>query len=216
MSVARMSRVEVVGYQPVLDAVLGALQRVGAVQVEAAREDLATAVLHPDDERLRHLEEYAADARFVVDFLRRYHVPTQPFAAFVAEKFHVTVDDFATLDAAGDLRHLYQECEDIADRLATGKREKARLEALVRDLGPWRDAHLQIARWTGTEHVVMMTGTVPSNDSTRIRAMLREVSPYLFEGTGPACLYGSCGEGKMTCGDPYKPEDVDGPAAAAR
>jgi hypothetical protein len=27
-------------------------------------------------------------------------------------------------------------------------------------------------------------------------------------------LYGSCGEGKMTCGRPYKREDVDGPAAA--
>ncbi len=50
----------------------------------------------------------------------------------------------------------------------------------------------------------------------QMRTMLREVSPYLFEGTGPACLYGSCGEGKMTCGDPYKSEDVDGPAAAAR
>ena len=49
-----------------------------------------------------------------------------------------------------------------------------------------------------------------------MRTMLREVSPYLFEVTGPACLYGSCGEGKITCGDPYKPEDVDGPAAAAQ
>jgi thymidylate synthase (FAD) len=49
-----------------------------------------------------------------------------------------------------------------------------------------------------------------------MRQMLREVSPHLFEGTGPNCLYGKCGEGKMTCGDPYKPEDVDGPAAAAR
>ena len=95
MSVARMCRVEVVGYQPVLDDVLDALQRVGAVQVEAAPEDLGTAALHPDDERLRNLEEYAADARFVCDFLRRYHVPTQPFAAFVGEKFHIGVDDFA-------------------------------------------------------------------------------------------------------------------------
>jgi thymidylate synthase (FAD) len=49
-----------------------------------------------------------------------------------------------------------------------------------------------------------------------MRQMLREVSPHLFEGTGPNCLYGKCGEGKMTCGDPYKPEDVDGPAAATR
>jgi thymidylate synthase (FAD) len=48
----------------------------------------------------------------------------------------------------------------------------------------------------------------------RMRGMVREVSPNLFEGTGPNCLYGVCGEGKMTCGNPYKPEDVDVPAAA--
>jgi thymidylate synthase (FAD) len=48
----------------------------------------------------------------------------------------------------------------------------------------------------------------------QMRTMLRAVSPYLFEGTGPNCLYGACGEGKMTCGDPYKPEDVDAPVAA--
>ncbi len=50
----------------------------------------------------------------------------------------------------------------------------------------------------------------------QMRTMLREVSPHLFEGTGPPCLYGACGEGKMTCGDPYKREAVDGPAAATR
>jgi thymidylate synthase (FAD) len=48
----------------------------------------------------------------------------------------------------------------------------------------------------------------------RMRAMLRDISSNLFEGTGPNCLYGACGEGKMTCGDPYKPEDVDAPVAA--
>ena len=42
-----------------------------------------------------------------------------------------------------------------------------------------------------------------------MRRLVREVSPYLFEGTGPSCLYGECGEGKMTCGKPYRPEDVD-------
>ena len=46
--------------------------------------------------------------------------------------------------------------------------------------------------------------------------MLRAVSPNLFEGTGPSCLYGDCGEGKMTCGIPYKPEDVDAPVTARR
>ena len=172
-----MSRVEVVGYQPVLDDVLDALQRVGVVQIEASPAEMPTAALHPDDERLRDLEEYAADARFVRDFLRRYHVPTQPFAAFVTEKVHVEIGDFAGLDTAHDLRHLYEECDDLADRLAAGKRDKARLIALVRDLEPWRDVHLQIARWTGTEHVSLTTGTVPSNDSERIRAMLRTAAP---------------------------------------
>jgi thymidylate synthase (FAD) len=47
-----------------------------------------------------------------------------------------------------------------------------------------------------------------------MRRMLREVAPNLFEKTGPGCLYGSCPEGKMTCGKPYKPEDGDGPGAA--
>jgi thymidylate synthase (FAD) len=51
--------------------------------------------------------------------------------------------------------------------------------------------------------------------SWQMRAIVRDVSPYLFEGTGPSCLYGECGEGKMTCGQPYRPEDVDGVAQAA-
>lgn len=48
----------------------------------------------------------------------------------------------------------------------------------------------------------------------QMRAMVREISPSLFAGSGPNCLYGECGEGKMTCGKPYRPEDVDGVAAA--
>ena len=47
-----------------------------------------------------------------------------------------------------------------------------------------------------------------------MRGMARDLAPSLFEGSGPGCLYGACPEGKMTCGKPYKPEDVDGPAAA--
>jgi thymidylate synthase (FAD) len=47
-----------------------------------------------------------------------------------------------------------------------------------------------------------------------MRGMLRDVAPNLFEKTGPGCLYGTCPEGKMTCGKPYKPEEVDGPGAA--
>jgi len=50
----------------------------------------------------------------------------------------------------------------------------------------------------------------------QMRGMVKELAPNLFEGSGPGCLYGTCPEGKMTCGDPYKPEDVDGPAAERR
>ena len=46
-----------------------------------------------------------------------------------------------------------------------------------------------------------------------MRTMVREISPHLFQGTGPNCLYGECGEGKMTCGRPYRPEDVDTPVS---
>ncbi|MGZ4200363.1 MAG: FAD-dependent thymidylate synthase [Thermoleophilia bacterium] len=49
----------------------------------------------------------------------------------------------------------------------------------------------------------------------KMRDMVKEISPHLFQGSGPACLYGSCQEGKMTCGDPYIAADVDGPLPAA-
>ena len=48
-----------------------------------------------------------------------------------------------------------------------------------------------------------------------MRGMVKAVSPCLFEKTGPACLYDSCTEGKMTCGDPYLVADVDGPLGPA-
>jgi V/A-type H+-transporting ATPase subunit I len=169
--------VEVVGYQPVLDDVLDALQRAGVLQIEASPAEMATSALHPDDARLRELDEDAADARFVRDFLGRYHRPPQPFSTFVSEKFHVPLDEFARLEPSEELRHIYRECEDIADRMAAGKREKAQLETLIRDLKPWLGVHLQISRWKGTEHVALMTGTVPAQGAERVRAMLREASP---------------------------------------
>ena len=46
-----------------------------------------------------------------------------------------------------------------------------------------------------------------------LRGMLKEIAPNLFAGTGPGCLYGDCPEGKMTCGQPYQADEVDGPAA---
>lgn len=179
MAVARMSRVEVIGYEPVLDEVLGALQRAGAVQIEASPEEIPTAALHPDDDRLRRLDEYVADARFVSDFLGRYHQSTQPFSMFVSEKVHVSTQEFAELDAADNLLQLYRQCSDLADRLASGKREKALLEALVRELEPWAGVHVQISRWKGTHHVALMAGTVPAADGERIRASLRDLSPLV-------------------------------------
>ncbi len=46
-----------------------------------------------------------------------------------------------------------------------------------------------------------------------MRGMVKTIAPTLFEGSGPGCLYGTCPEGKMTCGKPYQAEEVDGPAA---
>jgi V/A-type H+-transporting ATPase subunit I len=179
VAVAKMRRVEVIGYRPVLDAVLEELQRLGALQVTAGPEGLETEGFAPEDERRRVLDEYAADARFVRDFLARYHTPTQPFATFVSEKFHFSVEEFERLEGGTALLHLYRACDDLADRLASLERERQRLLALVKDLEPWLQVHLQIDRFRGTDHVALFTGTVPSTDGTRIRAQLREVSPYV-------------------------------------
>jgi thymidylate synthase (FAD) len=48
-----------------------------------------------------------------------------------------------------------------------------------------------------------------------MRAIVKGVSPHLFEKSGPGCLYGTCPEGKMTCGRPYKADEVDGPGPTA-
>ena len=48
----------------------------------------------------------------------------------------------------------------------------------------------------------------------QMRRTVRELSPHLFEGTGPNCLYHECGEGKMTCGRPYRAEEADALPAA--
>jgi V/A-type H+-transporting ATPase subunit I len=157
-----MRRVEVVGYAPVLEDVLDALQRAGAVQVEPAPEGLATAELAQDGDRLRRLEELHADAKFVHDQLVRHHTPSQPFAAFVTES---------------QLLPLYELTSTLVDRIASAKREKARLEALISDLEPWEGVHLQISRWKGTQHVALIAGTIPGSDSVALRARLREAVP---------------------------------------
>jgi V/A-type H+/Na+-transporting ATPase subunit I len=188
MAVARMSRVQVVGYRPVLDDVLEALQRAGVLEIDTAPEGLTTEIVKADDERRLRLDEYSADARFAREFLGRYHTPSQPFAAFVSEKFHYRPNDFAALDGASDLLHIYRECEEIADSLASGEREHARLVALVRDLEPWLGVRLQFSHWTGTEHAALLAGTAPSNDAERTRALLRDVTPLASVAT-----YGGAG-----------------------
>ena len=37
-----------------------------------------------------------------------------------------------------------------------------------------------------------------------MRGMVKDLAPNLFEGSGPGCLYGTCPEGKMTCGKPVQ------------
>jgi thymidylate synthase (FAD) len=47
-----------------------------------------------------------------------------------------------------------------------------------------------------------------------LRGLVRQLAPALFHRSGPGCLYGSCPEGKMTCGKPYDAAQVDGAKAA--
>ena len=47
-----------------------------------------------------------------------------------------------------------------------------------------------------------------------LRGLVRQLAPALFHKSGPGCLYGSCPEGKMTCGKPYDAAQVDGAKAA--
>jgi len=46
-----------------------------------------------------------------------------------------------------------------------------------------------------------------------LRGRVKALAPALFHKSGPGCLYGTCPEGKMTCGKPYDATTVDGPPA---
>ncbi|HUK78035.1 MAG TPA: FAD-dependent thymidylate synthase [Thermoleophilia bacterium] len=46
-----------------------------------------------------------------------------------------------------------------------------------------------------------------------LRDRVKALAPALFHKSGPGCLYGTCPEGKMTCGKPYDATTVDGPPA---
>jgi thymidylate synthase (FAD) len=43
-----------------------------------------------------------------------------------------------------------------------------------------------------------------------MRGVVKIKAPALFHKCGPGCLYGTCPEGKMTCGRPYDAATVDG------
>lgn len=174
MAVAPMRKVTVIGYRDVMDDLVAVLQHADVIEIETQSFDLPAEDVAPDDERLRSLEEQVADAHFVRDFLGRYHVNEQPFSAFVSEKFHLPRDAYLTMSFGTASKRLYRECVTISDRMGSGEREVARLRQLVHDLTPWRDLHLQISEWKGTDSTALFTGTVPSYDGPRIRQLLRD------------------------------------------
>ena len=45
-------------------------------------------------------------------------------------------------------------------------------------------------------------------------AMVQALAPNLFAGSGPGCLYGTCPEGKLTCGTPYRVAGTAEPGTA--
>ncbi len=181
-----MLKVTVFGHDSVVDEVIAALQREGVLQVVQQSYDLPPAGVGPDDQRLRQLEEYAADARFVCDFLSRYHTPDVAFSAFISEKVHLSEQDYLALEPDIRFQRLYRECVTVADRVATSEREISHLAARVSDLLPWSGFHLQIKEWRGTEHVALFTGTVPASQGPAIREMLRQaVTDVTVEELGP-------------------------------
>ncbi|MFA5844581.1 MAG: V-type ATP synthase subunit I [Coriobacteriia bacterium] len=193
MSVATMMRVTIFAHRARLDDVVARLQRAGVIEVTAEpvthgedAEELPAVTSAPGDERLRRLDEYAADVHFLRTFLSKYRSSEQPFSSFVSEKFHMDEAEFLRLKPDTGLLGLYRRCEAISDKLASLDRERARLRGLIADLAPWVGFHLQIAEWRGTEHVVLITGTVPAHDGARIRQGLREIADEVtVEELGP-------------------------------
>lgn len=169
-----MLKVTVYGYRPVMSDVVASLQRAGVLQVDAHATELPAFDVAPDDERLRILDEQLADVHFVTQFLGRFRRNEQPFSMFVSEKFHVDSERYLALEFDDAFRSLYEQLVRMSDQVAHAEREIARLQALVRDLTPWKAFRLQISQWKGTEHTVLFTGTVPASEGHSIRAALRE------------------------------------------
>ncbi len=174
-----MSKVTVIGHRPVMDEVVTALQGAGLVEIDTASFEVPNERVLPDDERLRRLEEWTADARFVREFLARHHSPKHRFPAFISEKFHLPAEDFAGLEPDSRSMRLYRECVSLSDRIANSERERVRLLALARDLAPWSSLRVQIKDLAGTAHVAFIAGTVPSVRAASVRAGLREAVPWV-------------------------------------
>lgn len=181
-----MYKATVIGYRAVMDDAVAALQRCAAVEVAPPRYDLPPEDLDPEDERLRALDERIAHARFVKDHLGRYHTPENAFSTFVTEKFHLSEDEFASLDYSDEFNRLYRTTLSLADRHAHAERERIRLEQLCHDLTPWLGFRLEISRWRGTERTALFTGTVPEIEADQVRQSLRdEVAEVTVEQFGP-------------------------------
>jgi len=169
-----MLKVTAFAHSSVIEEAVARLRSVGVVDVTADVNDLPAPLGEADEERLHAFDEYIADAQFIVSFLGRYHTSDAPFAQFVSEKFHLSAGEFEALEPDAHFREIYGDCVDVSDLLASMARHRDRLVKLVADLTPWQDLRIQIDRLRGTEHVALMTGTVPATESAAIRQRLRD------------------------------------------
>lgn len=166
--------------------IVDVLRKAGVLDITPDEHELPAPMDAAVEADLLDLEELIAKAQFTASFLGRFHEVDAPFSSFISEKLHVDEADFYALVADDAFRQLYQECETIADRLATIERQQSRLHGLIEDLRPWESLRLQISGWQGTEHVALLTGTVPAPECASIRERLREiVSEVTVEELGP-------------------------------
>jgi V/A-type H+-transporting ATPase subunit I len=170
-----MKRISLLGHESVLDQSIRLLQRASVVEVVSRQVDLErVAGLTPDPERISRLGTLIADAVFVRDVLDQFRSRDGQFGGLVAEKVHVSRSEFERLEPGAEFEELYRECEFLAERLAGIRHDRSRLETIVDDLVLWTDLPVPISEWGGTEHVDLLTGTVPRRTSAEIRQTLRE------------------------------------------
>lgn len=181
-----MLKVTAISHALASEVLVDSLRKAGVLDIVQDANELPAPVSADVEARIATLDEQVADAQFVAEFLGRYHTSDAPFASFISEKFHLTEEEFYALVPDGAFIDLYRECEHLSDRLASIERHRERLRALVVELHPWEPLHLQISQWRGTEHVVLLTGTVPASEGEAIRARLREaVTEVTVEELGP-------------------------------